>query len=202
MMSASFLPVVTLAFSDIHLAAFHHLCYDVKVKPILQGPCCHDALSAKLIEEAGMPFAFMSGFTTAAASRALPDTGLISYGEMVATGAFNRHAGAHESWLNMSDLAGRMLQVHVQERFVWNCPMSILSVWHCSKLEACGHRIKQNSRKRYTISSGYRARRARGHTEHSDHRRRRHRLWQRNERQAHGEGVCGGRLCGCAMFVI
>lgn len=52
----------------------------------MQGPCCHDALSAKLIEQAGFPFAFMSGFCTAAARLGAPDTGLISYAEMVDVG--------------------------------------------------------------------------------------------------------------------
>lgn len=47
-------------------------------------PCCHDALSARLIERAGFPLTFMSGFTVSAARLALPDTGLISFGEMVA----------------------------------------------------------------------------------------------------------------------
>lgn len=49
-------------------------------------PGCHDALSAKLVEEAGFPLAFMSGFAVSAARLALPDTGLISYGEMVDQG--------------------------------------------------------------------------------------------------------------------
>lgn len=53
--------------------------------PNSQGPCCHDALSAKLIEQAGFPYAFMSGFCTSAAQLGAPDTGLISYGEMVDT---------------------------------------------------------------------------------------------------------------------
>jgi 2-methylisocitrate lyase-like PEP mutase family enzyme len=53
---------------------------------LLLMPGCHDALSAKLIEEAGFPLAFMSGFTVSAARLALPDTGLISYGEMVDQG--------------------------------------------------------------------------------------------------------------------
>ena len=48
--------------------------------------CCHDALSAKLIEQAGFPLAFMSGFAVAATRLGLPDTGLISYGEMVEQG--------------------------------------------------------------------------------------------------------------------
>ncbi len=49
-------------------------------------PCCYDALSAKLIEAAGFPLTFMSGFAVAAARLALPDTGLISYGEMLDQG--------------------------------------------------------------------------------------------------------------------
>ncbi len=49
-------------------------------------PCCFDALSAKLIEVAGFPLTFMSGFAVAAARLALPDTGLISYGEMLDQG--------------------------------------------------------------------------------------------------------------------
>ncbi|MEO3430659.1 isocitrate lyase/PEP mutase family protein [Pelagibius sp. CAU 1746] len=49
-------------------------------------PCCFDALSAKLIEQAGFPATFMSGFAVSAARLGLPDTGLISYGEIVDTG--------------------------------------------------------------------------------------------------------------------
>lgn len=46
-------------------------------------PACHDALSARLIEEAGYPVGFMSGFTVAAARLALPDTGLASFAEVL-----------------------------------------------------------------------------------------------------------------------
>lgn len=49
-------------------------------------PCCFDALSARLIEDAGFPLTFMSGFAVAATRLGLPDTGLISYGEMVDQG--------------------------------------------------------------------------------------------------------------------
>jgi len=49
-------------------------------------PCCFDALSAKLVERAGFELTFMSGFAVSAARLALPDTGLISYGEMVEQG--------------------------------------------------------------------------------------------------------------------
>jgi 2-methylisocitrate lyase-like PEP mutase family enzyme len=49
-------------------------------------PCCFDALSAKLIEQAGFPVSFMSGFAVSAAKLGQPDTGLISFGEMLDQG--------------------------------------------------------------------------------------------------------------------
>src|SRR6187551_3858432 len=54
---------------------------------ILLMPGCHDATSAKLIEEAGFELGFMSGFAVSAARLGLPDTGLISYAELVDQGA-------------------------------------------------------------------------------------------------------------------
>ncbi len=53
---------------------------------LLLMPCCYDALSARLIEEAGFPLTFMSGFAVSAARLGLPDTGLISYAEMLDQG--------------------------------------------------------------------------------------------------------------------
>lgn len=53
---------------------------------LLLMPCCYDALSALLVEQAGFPLTFMSGFAVSAARLGLPDTGLISYGEMVEQG--------------------------------------------------------------------------------------------------------------------
>jgi 2-methylisocitrate lyase-like PEP mutase family enzyme len=53
---------------------------------ILVMPGCHDAISARLIEEAGFELGFMSGFAVSAARLAMPDTGLISYGELVDQG--------------------------------------------------------------------------------------------------------------------
>src|SRR5688572_30597601 len=47
-------------------------------------PCCWDALSAKMIGDAGFPFTFMSGFAVSGARLGLPDAGLISYAEMAA----------------------------------------------------------------------------------------------------------------------
>ncbi|MCC6775686.1 MAG: isocitrate lyase/PEP mutase family protein [Hyphomicrobiales bacterium] len=46
-------------------------------------PGCHDALSAKLVADAGFKVAFMSGFAVSAARLAMPDTGLISFAEML-----------------------------------------------------------------------------------------------------------------------
>jgi len=53
---------------------------------LLVMPGCHDALSARLAEEAGFDSAFMSGFAVSATRLALPDTGLISYGELLEQG--------------------------------------------------------------------------------------------------------------------
>lgn len=58
----------------------------LKGPDIVLVPGCYDALSAKLIERAGFPAAFMGGFAVSAVRLGLPDTGLISYGEMVAQG--------------------------------------------------------------------------------------------------------------------
>lgn len=49
-------------------------------------PCCFDALSARMVERAGFALTFMSGFAVSATRLAAPDTGLISYGEMVDQG--------------------------------------------------------------------------------------------------------------------
>ncbi len=54
---------------------------------LLLMPGCHDAMSARLIEHAGFSLAFMSGFAVSADRLGLPDTGLISYGEMVDQGS-------------------------------------------------------------------------------------------------------------------
>ena len=54
---------------------------------IVQAPCAHDALSARLIERAGFSCAFMSGFGVSASHLALPDVGLISYAEMQDVGS-------------------------------------------------------------------------------------------------------------------
>jgi len=53
---------------------------------ILVMPGCHDAMSARLIEDAGFELGFMSGFAVSAARLGVPDTGLISYGELVDQG--------------------------------------------------------------------------------------------------------------------
>jgi 2-methylisocitrate lyase-like PEP mutase family enzyme len=58
-------------------------------------PGCFDALSAKLIADAGFNVTFMSGFAVSAARLALPDTGLISFAEMLDS-ARNCASGAGE----------------------------------------------------------------------------------------------------------
>ena len=51
--------------------------------PIAVMPGCFDALSAKLVAAAGFKVTFMSGFAVSAARLGVPDTGLISFGEML-----------------------------------------------------------------------------------------------------------------------
>ena len=45
-------------------------------------PSCFDALSAKMIEQAGFDLTFMSGFAASASRLGAPDLGLMSYGEV------------------------------------------------------------------------------------------------------------------------
>jgi len=52
---------------------------------IVSMPCCFDGLSARLIERAGYRLTLMSGFAVSATRLGLPDTGLISFGEMLDT---------------------------------------------------------------------------------------------------------------------
>ena len=44
-------------------------------------PCCFDALSAKMIEQAGFGVTFMSGFAASASRLGQPDLGLMSYAD-------------------------------------------------------------------------------------------------------------------------
>lgn len=48
---------------------------------ILATPCSYDGLSSRLVEEAGFPFLFLSGYTVAS-THGLPDTGYIAMQEM------------------------------------------------------------------------------------------------------------------------
>lgn len=63
-----------------------------RLRQLLKNPefitmaACYDAMSAKLVESAGFAATFMSGFGVAATRLGLPDTGLISYGELLDQG--------------------------------------------------------------------------------------------------------------------
>lgn len=50
---------------------------------LLRMPCCFDGLSARLIEQAGFEVTFLSGFGASAARLGAPDTGLMSYAEVL-----------------------------------------------------------------------------------------------------------------------
>ena len=53
---------------------------------LISTPGVFDAMSTRLVEQAGFDAAFMGGFAVSAARIGLPDTGLISYAEMVDQG--------------------------------------------------------------------------------------------------------------------
>ena len=50
---------------------------------IIRMPCAWDSLSARMISQAGYKLTLMSGFAVSGAKLAMPDTGLISFAEMV-----------------------------------------------------------------------------------------------------------------------
>jgi 2-methylisocitrate lyase-like PEP mutase family enzyme len=64
----------------------------LKKPEIILMAACYDAMSAKLIEAVGFAATFMSGFGVAATRLGLPDTGLISYSEMLDQGRNICHA--------------------------------------------------------------------------------------------------------------
>ncbi|MAA96832.1 MAG: carboxyvinyl-carboxyphosphonate phosphorylmutase [Stappia sp.] len=72
----------------------------LEATPFTPMPCCFDGLSARMIGEAGFPVTFMSGFAVSATRIGEPDTGLISYGEMVDTA---RNVAAATSALVIGD---------------------------------------------------------------------------------------------------
>ncbi|MGB0750800.1 MAG: isocitrate lyase/PEP mutase family protein [Gammaproteobacteria bacterium] len=53
---------------------------------VLSMPSVYDAMSAKLVERAGFKASFMGGFAVSASRLGVPDTGLISYTEMLDQG--------------------------------------------------------------------------------------------------------------------
>ena len=54
-------------------------------RDLVVAPCSFDALSARIIGQAGFSATFMSGFGVAAARFGVPDNGIIGYAEMVET---------------------------------------------------------------------------------------------------------------------
>ncbi|KAK9824446.1 hypothetical protein WJX72_010304 [[Myrmecia] bisecta] len=87
--------IVIVTASAVHSSRAATLRRLLEQPGILKGPCCHDGLSARLIEQAGFPIAFMSGFCVSAARLGAPDTGLISYQEMVDQGRYMHEATQH-----------------------------------------------------------------------------------------------------------
>lgn len=60
--------------------------------PVL-APGAYDALSARLVEEAGFPAVYMTGFGTAASYLGRPDVGLLTMTEMEGRAAYLQGGG-------------------------------------------------------------------------------------------------------------
>ena len=72
--------------SHVHQTPASRLRVLLKSGKLNRMPCCYDAFSARLVEEAGFGLTQMSGFSVSASRLCVPDTGLISYGEMLDQG--------------------------------------------------------------------------------------------------------------------
>lgn len=70
-------------FGNSHSGGAARLRALVSSKELVIAPGAYDALSARLIEEAGFPAVYMTGFGTAASYLGRPDVGLLSMSEMV-----------------------------------------------------------------------------------------------------------------------
>lgn len=55
----------------------------LETNSIIRMPCAWDSLSARMISQAGYPLTLMSGFAVSGAKLGMPDTGLISFAEML-----------------------------------------------------------------------------------------------------------------------
>ncbi|CAM9738363.1 unnamed protein product, partial [Ectocarpus sp. 13 AM-2016] len=76
---------VSMAISSAKTSSATDKLRDLLSRPeILTMPCCYDGLTARLVEDAGFPLTFMTGFGVSGA-HGLPDTQLLSYAEMLAS---------------------------------------------------------------------------------------------------------------------
>ena len=66
-----------------------------RAEPVL-APGAYDALSARIIEQAGFPAVYMTGFGTAASLLGRPDVGLLGMAEMAGNAARMRRDAAAE----------------------------------------------------------------------------------------------------------
>ena len=91
------MPFFLKSFAILSLLEFYNLTMNslssaTKLRELLDRPGiliipgCHDAISAILCQQVGFETAFMSGFAVSATRIAQPDTGLISYGELLDQG--------------------------------------------------------------------------------------------------------------------
>jgi len=111
-----------------------------EAKELLLMPCSHDALSARMIAEAGFPCVFISGFAVAA-SHGLPDTGLFSFGEVISAYRCIREAlPASFPLIADGDTGfGNAMNVKRTVRQMFAAGMSCLMIEDQVSPKQCGH---------------------------------------------------------------
>ncbi|CAI5469363.1 unnamed protein product [Closterium sp. Yama58-4] len=103
-------------------------------------PACHDGLSARLTEAAGFKLAFMSGFAVSATRAGLPDTGLLSYGEMVEAGRLIASAAPGIPVIGDGDTGyGNAVNVRRTVRGYREAGMAGIIIEDQAWPKACGH---------------------------------------------------------------
>ncbi|CAI5535891.1 unnamed protein product [Closterium sp. Naga37s-1] len=103
-------------------------------------PACHDGLSARLTEAAGFKLAFMSGFAVSATRAGLPDTGLLSYGEMVEAGRLIASAAPGIPVIGDGDTGyGNAVNVRRTVRGYRQAGMAGIIIEDQAWPKACGH---------------------------------------------------------------
>ena len=102
-------------------------------------PGCHDAMSARLCEQAGFKTAFMSGFAVSAVRLGLPDTGLISFAELVDQGRNLCNAVSIPIWGDGDTGFGNAINIKRTVKSYWQAGFACIMIEDQIAPKRCGH---------------------------------------------------------------